>query len=44
MRELWGKFPFAFELQFYFFNVTNPDAIKAGDKPILQEVGPFVYE
>jgi len=27
----------------YLFNVTNPDEIMEGAKPILQEVGPFIY-
>ncbi|KAA0193347.1 hypothetical protein HAZT_HAZT000271, partial [Hyalella azteca] len=30
-------------LSVYFFNVTNKDEFLAGDKPILQEVGPYVY-
>ncbi|KAJ8687763.1 hypothetical protein QAD02_023557 [Eretmocerus hayati] len=44
MRDLWGKFPFSFELNFYMFNVTNPKAVTDGEKPVLQEIGPFVYE
>lgn len=44
MRVVWEKFPFALSLCFNFFNVTNPDDIKDGAKPALQEVGPFCYE
>ncbi|XP_008215384.2 sensory neuron membrane protein 1 [Nasonia vitripennis] len=44
MREVWGKFPFSFEFHFYMFNVTNHMDIKGGAKPIVAEVGPFVYE
>ena len=28
----------------YAFHVTNPDEVQAGMKPILKEVGPFVYK
>ncbi|XP_063591608.1 lysosome membrane protein 2-like isoform X2 [Penaeus indicus] len=37
--------PVPIYMQFWFFNVTNPDAIRYhGAKPILQEVGPYTYE
>jgi scavenger receptor class B protein 1 len=41
---MWSKIPFALEFRIYLFNVTNPDEIKAGQKPILKEVGPFFFE
>lgn len=44
MRETWSKLPFPWELHVYLFNVTNPAEIAKGEKPILREVGPFVYE
>ena len=43
MRGIWSKFPFELRNEFYIFNVTNSEAIANGEKPILQEVGPFVY-
>ena len=44
MRDLWSKVPFSLSNEFYFFNVTNSEAIAKGEKPILKQVGPFVYE
>lgn len=29
--------------RFYFFNVTNSDQVAKGEKPQLQELGPYVY-
>ncbi|KAJ8687778.1 hypothetical protein QAD02_023572 [Eretmocerus hayati] len=43
-RALWSKFPFFLEFRIWLFNVTNPDEIKAGAKPILREVGPYFFE
>lgn len=37
--------PVPIYMQFFIFNVTNPDAIRYhGAKPVLQEVGPYTYE
>jgi len=30
-------------MNFYFFNVTNVDEVMAGEKPVLEEKGPYVY-
>ena len=30
-------------LSVYGFHVTNPKAVIQGDKPILKEFGPFIY-
>ncbi|GLH13168.1 Sensory neuron membrane protein 1, partial [Gryllus bimaculatus] len=42
-RMLWASFPEPLDFRVYLFNVTNPDAVHAGAKPIMQEVGPYFY-
>ncbi|XP_014206677.1 sensory neuron membrane protein 1-like [Copidosoma floridanum] len=44
MRDIWSAYPFTFDNSFYVFNITNPEDIAGGAKPILQEIGPFVYD
>ena len=44
LREMWSNFPDPVGFKVYFFNVTNPMDIQNGAKPILNEVGPYVYE
>ncbi|RZF41974.1 hypothetical protein LSTR_LSTR009932 [Laodelphax striatellus] len=38
MRANWAKTPIAVEFRIYLFNVTNPEEVHKGAKPILQEV------
>lgn len=44
LREMWEDLPFPLDFKIYLFNITNPAEIKAGHKPIVQEIGPFFYE
>ncbi|XP_070167686.1 sensory neuron membrane protein 1-like isoform X1 [Polyergus mexicanus] len=44
MREMWSNFPLPLDFKIYMFNITNPDEIAQGQKPIVQEVGPFFYD
>ncbi|KAL8616277.1 hypothetical protein ACOMHN_056220 [Nucella lapillus] len=41
--EAWVAPPVPIYMQFYMFNVTNPEAVKKGEKPILTEQGPYSY-
>jgi len=40
----WLKPPVQAHLEGYAFHVTNPDDVIQGAKPILEEVGPFIYK
>ena len=42
--EQWRKLPVTLEFKIYLFNVTNPDEVQNGANPIVQEIGPYVYE
>nr|AQN78521.1 sensory neuron membrane protein 1 [Meteorus pulchricornis] len=44
LREMWTTLPFPLDFKVYLFNVTNPEEIAAGAKPIVKEVGPFFYD
>lgn len=41
--DSWEKPPLPVYIQFYFFNVTNPEEILQGEIPLLEEVGPYTY-
>jgi len=40
----WLVPPVDAHLTVFAFNLTNPDQVLQGEKPVLQEVGPFVYK
>ena len=40
----WLVPPVDAHLTVYAFNLTNPDQVLHGEKPVLQEVGPFIYK
>ncbi|XP_070515757.1 sensory neuron membrane protein 1-like isoform X1 [Cardiocondyla obscurior] len=44
IREMWSNFPLPLDFKVYLFNITNADEIKEGQKPKVQEVGPFFYD
>lgn len=41
--ELWKVTSMPLLLKFYVFNLTNPDELKEGYKPIVNEIGPYVW-
>jgi len=44
MVHYWTYFPYDISVDFYLWNITNPDEIiKNGEKPKLEQVGPFSY-
>ncbi|VVC41561.1 Hypothetical protein CINCED_3A008854 [Cinara cedri] len=43
--KYWQQIPVPLNMSVYLFNWTNPEAtIKNGDKPILQQLGPYVFK
>ncbi|XP_064163990.1 scavenger receptor class B member 1 isoform X1 [Anguilla rostrata] len=41
---MWKDIPVPFFMSVYFFNVLNPSEVLAGEKPMLEERGPYVYK
>lgn len=44
LRDMWSNLPFSIDFKIYIFNVTNARDVANGDTPMLDEIGPFVYE
>merc|ERR1711892_1556908 len=42
--QSWLVPPVQAHLTGYAFHVPNPEAVQRGEKPVLQEIGPFVYK
>ncbi|XP_026091152.1 lysosome membrane protein 2-like [Carassius auratus] len=41
--SVWQTPPPPVHMQFYFFNLTNPAEVLEGDKPLVQQIGPYTY-
>ncbi|KAI2804845.1 hypothetical protein BLOT_003833 [Blomia tropicalis] len=39
----WQKSNIPIYTKFYLFNITNPDQMLKGKKPVLEEIGPYVF-
>lgn len=44
MFEKWQKLPMPLTFKVYIFNISNPEEVFVGEKPRLQEIGPYVYK
>lgn len=42
--ERWVELPQPMHFMSYVFNLTNPDEVLKGEKPIVQEIGPYIYK
>nr|WJJ63368.1 sensory neuron membrane protein 2a [Pachyrhinus yasumatsui] len=42
--DIFMKIPFPLDFKVYLFNVQNPEEIILGAKPVVKEIGPYVYK
>ncbi|XP_036615403.1 scavenger receptor class B member 1 isoform X2 [Trichosurus vulpecula] len=40
---MWKEIPIPFYMSVYLFNVVNPEEVLKGEKPYIEERGPYVY-
>lgn len=43
VEDIWENIPVELQMKVYLFNITNPENFTTGDRPKLQEIGPYVY-
>ncbi|KAL1131951.1 hypothetical protein AAG570_011562, partial [Ranatra chinensis] len=44
VRDVWVKLPQNLTFSVYLFNITNPNQVENGAIPVVNEVGPYVYQ
>lgn len=44
IRKFWEKAPISVDFKVFIFNVTNYWEVQNGSKPVVQEIGPFVFK
>lgn len=44
IRQMYVKVPFPLVFKMYIFNVTNHLEVTKGETPVVDEIGPFVFE
>lgn len=44
MRDVYAKSPVPRYFKIYLFNLTNKDEVTNGARPMVEEIGPFVFE
>ncbi|XP_055892854.1 lysosome membrane protein 2-like [Biomphalaria glabrata] len=42
--DIWQDSPVPVYMQFFMFNVENPDEVRKGEKPFLKQMGPYTYK
>lgn len=42
-EEMYLNIPFDIDFKVYFFNITNPEGVMKGEKPNVQDIGPYVF-
>lgn len=40
----WENIPIPIFMEIHIFNVTNPEEIVKGGKPVVHDIGPYVYQ
>ena len=42
--DIWSEPPLPIYMQFYMFNLSNPEEVKNGKKPDVVQKGPYTYQ